>query len=186
VANEATGVSALAKRYATAIFDLAEDRKALDEVAADLAALASLLDESADMRRLVSSPVISRDEQMRAMAAILDQAGASDLTKSFVGLVARNRRLFALAAIIRAFQAEHAAYRGEVEAEVTSAKKLTQKQIEALTGVLKEAIGGNVVVQARLDKSLLGGLVVRVGSRMIDGSLRAKLQGLKLAMKGTA
>lgn len=186
MANEATGVSAVADRYATAIFELAEDRKAMDAVADDLATLATLLGESADLRRIVDSPVLSRADQGRGMDAVVEKAGASPLTRNLIGLMAKNRRLFYLPEVIEAFRQKLAAQRGEVAAEVVSAKKLTAKQIEALTGVLSQAVGGTIVLDAKVDKSLLGGLVVRVGSRMIDSSLQTKLQGLKLAMKGTA
>ncbi len=186
MANEATGVSAVADRYATAIFELAEDRGAMDAVADDLGTLATLLDESADLRRLVDSPVLTRAEQGRGMDAVLEKANASPLIRNLVGLMAKNRRLFYLPEVIDAFRQKLAAQRNEVAAEVISAKKLTAKQLESLTAVLKESVGGTIVIDAKVDKSLLGGLIVRVGSRMIDSSLQTKLQGLKLAMKGTA
>lgn len=182
--TEANGATGLAGRYATALFELAVEDNALDVVSGDLADLATLLAESGDLDRLVHSPVLSRDEQSQAMAAILEAAGAADLTARFVGLLAERRRLFVLTDIIAAFQRLLAAHRGEVSAEVTSATALSDSQLDAIRSALKRVVGGNVAVDARLDKSLIGGLVVRLGSRMVDASLKSKLQRMHLAMKG--
>ncbi len=179
-----TGASGLAGRYATALFELAESRKMLDEVADDLARLRAMVHESADLRRLISSPVISREDQAGVMTALADAAGMSGLTRNFFGLVAMNRRLFALGPMIDAYLALLAQSRGEVTAQITSAGKLTQKHMDAIADALKMAVGSEITLDARVDPSLLGGLVVKVGSKMIDSSLRTKLQKLELAMKG--
>jgi len=184
VASKAQGASGLAGRYANALFELAVDNGAVEQVAQDLSDLSAMLSESEDLTKLVLSPVIAREEQGRAMTAVMDKAQISDLTKRFIGVVAQNRRLFELEGMILAFQSLLAAHKGEVSAEVTSAKKLTQKQVDSLTASLKEAIGSDVAVEQKVDSALLGGLIVKVGSRMVDSSLRTKLQHLQLAMKG--
>ena len=176
--------SGLAGRYAAALYELADDGKALDAVAADLAALQAALDGSEDMRRLVRSPVLDRDAQWKAMSALLDKMGANQLTVKFLGVVTANRRLFALSGIVSAFLAELAARRGEVTADVVTAHPLSDSQSKALEAALKKAVGGKVSIAARVDPSILGGLVVKVGSRMVDSSLRTQLQKLKFAMKG--
>ena len=184
MAAEATGVSGLASRYSTALYELAEDARALDTVASDLRALRSLLAESADLGRLIRSPLLSRGDQARALGAVLEAAGLSDLTRRFAALIARNRRLFALPAMIDAFLAELARRRGEVTARVTVAAPLDEAQREALDDQLRRALGSKVSVEVETDPALLGGMVVRVGSRMIDSSLRTKLDKLEIAMKG--
>jgi len=184
VASASTDLTGLAGRYATALFDLAVEEKALDAVAADLAALEAALEESPDLVRLVRSPVLSRAEQRRAMAAVLEAAGAAPLTAKFIGVLAEHRRLFVLGAIIAAFDARLATHRGEVRAEVAAPSALTKTQRTRIRAALKKAVGGKVAVEETVDESLLGGLVVRVGSRMVDASLRTKLQRLHLAMKG--
>ena len=178
------GATGLAGRYATALFDLAETEKQLDRVADDLGALAAMIESSADLKRLIRSPVISRDDQGRAMAEVLDKAGMSELVRNFVGVVAGNRRLFALPSMIAGYRSLLAARRGEATAEVVSARALTKKQLEAIAARLKKAIGTTVAVSTKVDAGLLGGLVVKVGSRMVDSSLRTKLQRLRFAMKG--
>ena len=181
MASQTTG---LAGRYAAALYDLADEHKVLDAVADDLRGLLVLLGESADLQRLVRSPVISRDEQMKAMTAMMEKAGANPLTTKFVGAVADNRRLFALADMIKAFLAELAGRRGEVTAEVTSAVALADAEVQQVTEQLRAAVGQKVAVNVSVDPSLIGGLIVKVGSRMVDSSLRTKLQRLQLAMKG--
>ena len=176
--------SGIAGRYANALFELARDHKALDEVGGDLAALAALIDESADFARLIRSPILSREEQGRAVAAVLEAAGAIDLVRRFVGLLARNRRLFVLGQVVRVYQARLAEHRGEIAAEVTSARTLSGTQIDALKSSLSKAVGRDVNLTSHVDESLIGGLVVRLGSRMLDTSLRTQLRNLKLAMKG--
>lgn len=176
--------SGLAGRYAAALFELADEGKALDAVAGDLSSLQSALEGSEDMQRLVRSPVIDRDDQWNAMSALLDKMKANDLTKRFLGVVTENRRLFALSAIIRAYIAELAQRRGEVTADVVTAHPLNATQTRELESALKKAVGGKVAIAARVDPAILGGLIVNVGSRMIDSSLRTQLQRLKFAMKG--
>ncbi len=143
-----------------------------------------LVAESEDLRRLLKSPVLSRAEQQRAILALAEKAGFNGLTRNFLGLVAKNRRLFAVENITAAFLARLAAKRGEVTAQVASAQPLAANQIGAIEAALKKVVGSNVTVDATVDPGLLGGLVVKVGSRMVDGSLKTKLQHLQLAMKG--
>jgi F-type H+-transporting ATPase subunit delta len=173
----------MAGRYATALFEAALDAKKLKGVEADLKTFAGLLEGSADLERLVRSPVFTADEQQRAIAEISRKAKISGLTANFLGLIAKNRRLFAVADMIRAFKALAAAHRGEVSADVTSASKLSAAQTKALRTSLKSALGQDVQLTAHVDESLLGGLVVKVGSRMIDSSLRTKLDNLQFALK---
>jgi F-type H+-transporting ATPase subunit delta len=184
VASEATGVSGLAERYAAALFELADERHALDEIAADLRELRAMLHDSPDLMRLIRSPVLSRAEQAKAVAAVAEGAGLSRLTADFLGVVARNRRLFAVPAMIEAFLAKLAERRGEVTAEVTAAQPLSEVQRATLAEQLRRAVGQRVSVEIRVDPALLGGMTVKVGSRMVDGSLRSKLQRLQMAMKG--
>lgn len=177
-------VTGMPGRYAMALYELADEANAIDEVEADLDGFDRLLDESSDLMRLVRSPVFSADEQVRALGAILDQAGAGRLAANFIKLVARNRRLFAISDMIIAYRTLVAQARGEVTAEVVSAHELTEQQVEGLKAELKAAQGRDVKLTRRVDPSLLGGLIVKVGSRMIDDSLRTKLNMLKTAMKG--
>ncbi len=184
MAADSSGATGLAGRYATALFELAEYDKQLDEVADDLQQLGAMIADSEDLSRLIRSPIISRDDQVKAMDAVSEAASFSTLTRNFVGVVAENRRLFALVGMIKAYQALLATSRGEVSAEVVSAKALSDKQLAAIEDALKQAIGSKVQVDQSVDETLLGGLVVRVGSRMIDNSLKTKLQKMRLAMKG--
>lgn len=184
MASEATGVSGLAERYGRALFDLADEGRSLDQVAGDLRSLAGMLAESADLRRVIRSPVLDRAAQGKAIAALADAAQLSHLTQNFLGLLARNRRLLALPEMIRAFLANLAERRGEVTAQVISATPLTPAQSAALGEALRKSAGAKLAIDSRIDPSLLGGLVVRLGSRMIDASLKSKLNRLQLAMKG--
>jgi len=184
VAARGNSAGGLAARYAAALFELADAQKAIDRVAGDLADLKAMIGGSDALRSLIRSPILSRDEQGRAMAALLQQAGTSDLVRKFVGLVARNRRLFALPQMIEEFLAELARRRGEMRAEVTAAKPLNEQQQAALAEAIRRSVGGKVAVDVKVDPALIGGLVVKVGSRMVDSSLRTKLQRLQLAMKG--
>jgi F-type H+-transporting ATPase subunit delta len=178
--------SGLAGRYAVALFELARDQDALDEVAGDLTGFRSLLQESADLRRLIDSPVLSREDQGRAISALAERAGFAGLTQQFLGLLAQKRRLFALPAIIEAYLAMLGQHKGEVSAELVSAVALTDEQLAAVKEQLSKAVGQSVTLATAVDPNLLGGLVVRVGSRMIDASLRTKLQRLETVMKGAA
>ncbi|MGH6735326.1 MAG: F0F1 ATP synthase subunit delta [Methyloceanibacter sp.] len=183
MAGEEHTVSGVAGRYATALFELALEEKALDKIEADLNRFNQALDAVDDLRRLVQSPVFSAEEQGRALAAVLDEIKIEGLTKNFLLLVAKNRRLFAAPDMIRAFRALLADHRGETSATVTAASKLTEAQATALKQALKAALGKDVMLDQRIDPSLIGGLMVKVGSRMVDTSLRTKLISLKHAMK---
>jgi F-type H+-transporting ATPase subunit delta len=176
----------LAGRYAVAFFELARDQDALDQVAGDLTGFRSLLQESADLRRLIESPVLSREDQGRAVTVLAERAGFAGLTQQFLGLLAQKRRLFALPAIIEAYLAMLGQHKGEVSAELISAVALTDEQLAAVKEQLSKAVGQSVTLATAVDPNLLGGLVVRVGSRMIDASLRTKLQRLETVMKGAA
>lgn len=178
--------SGVAGRYATALFELAVDRDAIDSVAGDLANMQSMIDESSDLRRLIRSPLFSRDQQSGAMDAVLAGAEISQLVRNFVGVVAGNRRLFVLEGMIAAYRELVAKHRGEVTAEVVSATPLSDSQRIAVESALKQAVGTDVAVQAEVDPDLIGGMIVKVGSRMVDSSLRTKLQRLQLVMKGAA
>jgi len=177
-------VSGISGRYAVALFDLAFEAKALEAVESDLAKLKAMLEESADLRTLVSSPLYSRKEQSDAITKVASEGGLSDLTNKFLGVLAANRRLSALPAILVDFDKLAAEHRGEVTAEVVSARALTKKQLGDLEKKLKLAIGRDVAIDASVDESLLGGLKVKVGSRMVDSSLKTKLDNLAIAMKG--
>jgi F-type H+-transporting ATPase subunit delta len=174
----------LAGRYATAVFELARDRKSVDAVSADLAAFRRAMEASPDLARLVASPVFSREEQAKALKALLEKMGAGSLTIQFLLLLASKRRLFALKDIIPAYERLVASSRGETAAEVTSARPLADGELAELKSALKARLGREPRLNAKVDPSLLGGLVVKVGSRMIDTSLRTKLQGFRAAMKG--
>jgi F-type H+-transporting ATPase subunit delta len=176
--------ASLAGRYALALFELARDERKLDEVSASLAALKRAIDESDDFRALVTSPLIGRDESARGIAALVATMGLDPLTRNFTGVLAKNRRLAQLGEIIRAFNTLSARHRGEITAEVTSARPLDSGQIDALKTNLKGRFGSDIAVDLRVDPAILGGLVVKVGSRMIDGSVRTKLNTLAQAMKG--
>ena len=179
-----TATGAIAERYSAALFDLADQASQLDAVAGDLQNLKAMIADSADLRRLLRSPVIGRGDQLKAVLALAKAAGFTQLVGNFLGLSAKNRRLFAIEAVTEAFLARLAAKRGEVAAHLSSAIPLSQAQIDAVTAALKTSVGGTVVVHSTVDPGLLGGLVVKVGSRMVDNSLKTKLQHLKLAMKG--
>lgn len=184
MAAEQTGLKGLAERYATALIELADENKKLDEVANDFKGLRKTIAESADLRRLMQSPLYSREQQSKAMAAVLDKAEVADLTRRFVLLVSQNHRLFALQAMIDAYLEELARRRGEVTAEVVAAYDLSDTQHQSLMEALRRSVGSNVSVNLVVDPGLIGGLIVRVGSRMVDSSIRTKLHRLRLAMKG--
>jgi F-type H+-transporting ATPase subunit delta len=183
VAVQDPSISGVPGRYATALFELARDSKSIDKVGGELKRFAGLLDGSDDLDRLVRSPVYSTEDQARAMAAVLAKAKISGLAANFIGLVTKNRRLFAVRDMILAYHKLVAADRGEVSAEVTSAEKLSTAQKTKLKAALKAQVGRNVIMEEKVDETLLGGLIVKVGSRMVDNSLRTKLQNLKIAMK---
>ena len=184
MSTSATGV---AGRYASALFDLADNAKSLDQVAQDLTDFRKMANESPELSRLLASPVIGRGVQSKALLAVLDAAGIKGLTRSFVGTVAANGRARDLIAMATAFLAELASRRGETTASVTSAVPLSPQQLQQLSDSLRAVLGGNKVsIDARVEPEILGGLVVKVGSRLFDSSIRSKLQRLQLAMKGVA
>ncbi|MGG7516935.1 F0F1 ATP synthase subunit delta [Allorhizobium undicola] len=183
VADTSQLTSGVAERYASSLFELALEAGAIDAVAGDLKRFQAMIDESADLKRLVNSPVFTAEEQVAAIAALLNKAGISGLAGNFLRVVASNRRLFAVSGMIAAYQAIAARHRGEVTADVTSAHALTDAQQTELKEALKSVTGKTVALNVTVDPSLLGGLIVKVGSRQIDTSLRTKLSTLKLALK---
>jgi len=184
VATDDTIVEGVAGRYASALFELASESSNIEGIERDLVNFQALLDESPDLMRLVRSPVIAADDQSKAIAAVLDKAGIGGLTANFLKLVTANRRLFVIQDIIKAFRSLAAKARGEVTAEVTSAFALNDEQIAALKETLKASVGKDVTLQSRVDPGILGGLIVKVGSRMIDSSLKTKLQNMKAVLSG--
>jgi F-type H+-transporting ATPase subunit delta len=168
-ANTATA-SGLASRYATALFELASERNALDQVEGDLTTLERALGESPELGRLIRSPVVGREEQARAMSAMADRLGLGELTRNFLGVLAGQRRLAALPGVIVGFKRQLAAHRGEETAEVTSAVPLDDGQMAGVKDAVARYAGRPVQLTATVDPGLLGGIVVRVGSRMIDAS----------------
>ncbi|MEM8986355.1 MAG: F0F1 ATP synthase subunit delta [Pseudomonadota bacterium] len=183
MASDLPQIAGVAGRYALALFELAEETNAIDALAQELSDLKGVLDGSDDLTRLIKSPVIARADQEKAIDAVLEKAGASALARNFIGVVAKNRRLFALPDIIKAFGTLVAAHRGEVAASVVSAGALSDSQAARVKSEIEAAIGRSVNLEREVDPALLGGLVVKVGSRMIDSSLRTKLTRLKSVMK---
>jgi F-type H+-transporting ATPase subunit delta len=174
----------MAGRYATALFELARDEKSVDAVKADLESFDALLNDSEDLRRLVRSPVFGADEQSKALAAVLAKAGIKGLAANFLLLVTSNRRLFAARDMIRGFRTLVAKHKGEVTADVVAAEKLSDNHLEALKSALKSVTGGKAVdLNIKIDPAIIGGLTVKLGSRMVDSSLRTKLNSIKHAMK---
>ena len=155
----------------------------LDEVASDLRQLRAMLAASPDLARLMRSPILTRGEQGKAIAAVAERAGFTPLVRDFLAVVAKNRRLFAAPAMIEAYLAELAERRGEVTAEVTAAQPLSEGQLGLLSEQLRRSVGRRVSLEVKIDPSLIGGMVVKLGSRMIDGSIKSKLQRLQLVMK---
>jgi F-type H+-transporting ATPase subunit delta len=183
LAGEETIVSGMAGRYATALFDLARDGNAIDAVKADLDRFDALVAESADLARLVRSPVFSAEEQLQALTSILDRAGIGGLAAKFLKFIASNRRLFAVRDMARGYRELVADYKGEATAEVTVAEELKGGHLDALRSALKSVSGKDVDLNVKVDPSIIGGLVVKLGSRMVDTSLRTKLTAIKHAMK---
>jgi F-type H+-transporting ATPase subunit delta len=180
-----SGIQAsLAGRYALALFGLARDQKQLESVGTSLAAVSAALDQSDDFRELTTSPLVGRDEAMRAVAAAAEAMRLDPLTASFLGVLAQNRRLSRLGNVIRAFDTLAARHRGEINAEVTSAYPLDDDQVDAIRQNLRTRMGRDIAVEMNVDPVILGGLVVKIGSQMIDGSIRTKLNTLAQAMKG--
>lgn len=171
------------RRYASSLFELALDAGSIEAVGADLTRIQALIDGSDDLKRLIVSPVFSADDQFKAISALVEKFGFSGLVGNFLKVVARNRRLFVLPGIIKAFRLLAARHKGEITADVTSAHALTLAQEIELKAALKGVTGKDVAVNVTVDPSILGGLIVKVGSRQIDTSLRTKLSTLKLALK---
>ena len=184
MAGEDPIISGMAGRYATALFELARDNKAVDAVKKDLDQFDALANGSADLNRLVRSPVFGADEQLNALSAILAKAGITGLAANFLRVITTNRRLFAVRDMIRAYRALVARHKGEVTAQVTVAEKLNDKNLDALKSALKSVTGGkDIDLEVKVDPAIIGGLIVKVGSRMVDSSLRTKLNSIKFAMK---
>jgi F-type H+-transporting ATPase subunit delta len=176
--------ASLAGRYATALFELARENKKIESVEQSLTTLRAALDQSEDFRTLTTSPVLSRDDAAKGVAAAAGSLKLDDITIRFLGVLAQNRRLSQLAAVIRNFRALAARHRGETTAEVTSAHPLDDDQVAQLKSQLKSRLGRDVAVEMNVDPAILGGLVVRIGSQMIDSSIRTRLNSLAHAMKG--
>ena len=175
--------ASLAGRYASALFDLASEAGTVSAVESDLDNLEAALHESAELRALIRNPEISRHQIAKVVSGLAAAMGLSDLTKNFLGVLAENRRVAELPAMIRAFHTIAAAQRGEVTAEVASAHALTDAQIATLETRLRAREGRTVKLKTRVDPDLLGGLVVTVGSKRIDGSIRTRLNTIAQAMK---
>ncbi|MDE2465183.1 MAG: F0F1 ATP synthase subunit delta [Alphaproteobacteria bacterium] len=184
MATELSLDQGLAGRYATAVFELAQEERAVERVEQDFVALRTMIQESEDLRRLVRAPVFSRDEQTKGMTAILERMDAASLTKRFILTLVRRRRLFVITDVISAFEALLARQRGEVRAKVRSARPLSEDEVGQLKAALRAKLGREARLETQVDPGLLGGLVVQVGSRMIDSSLRSKLNALRVAMRG--
>ncbi|MBI3703704.1 MAG: F0F1 ATP synthase subunit delta [Rhizobiales bacterium] len=177
-------ISGMAGRYATALFELALENKAVDAVKKDLEAFDAMVEGSADLNRLVRSPVFGADEQLKALSAILDKAKIKGLAANFLRVITANRRLFAAREMIRGYRALVARHKGEVSAQITVAEKLSDKNLAALKSALKSVTGGkDIDLDVKVDPTIIGGLVAKVGSRMVDSSLRTKLNAIKFAMK---
>ena len=183
VADTSQLVSGVAERYASSLFDLAQEAGSAAAVGADLDRFQALIDESDDLKRLIVSPVFSAEDQTKAISAVAAKAGITGLVANFLKVVASNRRLFAVPGMIKAYRVIAARARGEITADVTSAHALTAAQENELKAALKGVTGKDVAVAVTVDPSILGGLIVKVGSRQIDTSLRTKLSTLKLALK---
>lgn len=176
--------ASLGGRYALALFELAENARKIEAVEADLATVRNALTQSAELRELTASPLIQRGAAVKAVIAVADQLGLDPTTRSFLGVLAENSRLRALPQITRAFRTLAARHRGETTAEVTSAHPLSDDQVTELKQQLRQRVGREVSVDLSVDPQLLGGLVVRIGSQMIDSSIRTRLNTLAHAMKG--
>jgi F-type H+-transporting ATPase subunit delta len=176
--------SGVSGRYASALFELAREQNELDKVDQDLGKFQAMLEQSPDLARLVKSPAFAAEEQERALGAVMDWASIGATTGNFLRVVTRNRRLFAAEDMIKGFRQQLALHRGEMTADVQSATPLSNEQLAALKSTLKASYGKDVRLDAKVDPSLLGGLVVKVGSRMFDSSLRTKLMNLKVVLKG--
>lgn len=176
--------ASLSGRYALALFELARDERQIDQVSADLDTIKAAMAESADFRALISSPLVGRDAATKAILAVASSMKLGKTVSNTLGLLGHNGRLSQLPAIIRGFKALAAAHRGETTAEVTSAHPLDAEQTGALKDKLRQKFGRDVAIEAKVDPDILGGLIVKMGSQQIDGSIRTKLNSLAHAMKG--
>lgn len=183
MAQSESRISGIAERYARSLFELAVDGKQTDTVEADLGRFEALITGSDELQRLIKSPVFSADEQLSAITALTAKAKIGGLVGNFLKVVAKNRRLFAVPGMIASYRQIAAEHRGEVSADVTAARELTAAQMKELRATLKSVIGKDASINMTVDPSILGGLIVRVGSRQIDTSLKTKLNSLKLALK---
>ncbi len=183
VSETASISSGIAARYATAVYDLAKDGKKVKDIETDLAGLTEALADSADFNALITSPIYSREQMGAAIGAIAKKMNLSPIMTNTLGLMAEKRRLFVLPQLVAALRAKIADEKGELTADVVSAKALTKAQSDKLAKSLKERMGKTVKINATVDESLIGGLVVKVGSKMIDTSIRSKLASLQNAMK---
>ena len=186
VASTDQTVSGVPGRYASALFDLAVEEKSADAVGQQLQAFGAAIEASDDLKRLVRSPVFSSDNQAAAIEAVAAAIGIKGSALNFLKLVAHNRRLAALPDMIKGYASLLSQSKGELAGEVTSAETLSAPQLKDLKAALKSSLGRDVALSTKVDSSILGGLIVKVGSRMMDNSLKTKLQNLKIAMKGTA
>jgi F-type H+-transporting ATPase subunit delta len=185
VAQEQSIVSGMAGRYAQALFALAQEQNSIEQVAAELTAFQALIEQSSDLRYLIRSPIVPADVQAKALAAILKRANVTGITSNFLQLVATKRRLFAIAKMIKSYLALADQARGIVHAQVTVAEPLSENHLAALQSALQEVAGGkSVEVAVKVDSAIIGGLVVKLGSRMIDSSLKTKLETIRTRMKG--
>ena len=176
-------MAGVAARYAAALFDLAQETRAIDAVKTDLERFDALIEQTPDLARLVRSPVFSSEDQLRALAPILERSGIGGLAAQFIKLCAANRRLFAIRDMVRAYRELVAREKGEATANVTVAEQLKPEHLAALRDALKAVSGKEVDLDVKIDPAIIGGLVVKLGSRMIDASLRTKLNAIKHAMK---
>jgi F-type H+-transporting ATPase subunit delta len=184
VAGKDPIISGMAGRYANALFELALDNKAVDSLKEDLDQFDALVAGSPDLDRLVRSPAFGADEQLKALSAVLAKAGIKGLAANFLKVITANRRLFAVRDMIRAFRALVARHKGEVTAQVAVAERLSDNSLDALKSALKSVTGGKEIdLDVKIDPTIIGGLIVKVGSRMVDTSLRTKLNSIKFAMK---
>jgi len=183
VASKGTSIREFAARYAVALYELASERNAVDQVLTDVRTVAQALRESPELDRLVRSAAIPNADRERGMLAVAKALGLSELCRQFIGVVAHNGRLFVLPQLIEGFEEAVAEQRGVIRAEVTVARPMTEAQGEAVAAALKAAVGAAVAIEVAVDPALLGGMIVKVGSKMVDNSLRSKIDRLQLIMK---
>ena len=182
-ASDGPGVSGVAGRYASALFELSRDENSIDSVGKALDSFSAMLAESDDLRRLIRSPVFSAEDQLRAIEALLAKAGIGGLAANLIRLAASKRRLFVLPDMIRSYRALVARHKGIVSAEVRLAEQPSDKTLEDIKAAIREMAGSEIDLDVKIDPALIGGLVVKIGSRMVDASLKTKLNAIRIAMK---